>query len=54
MKTAYINGVILDGKEDITPVTGMTIITNGEYIESVQPVDISLPSDCKVIDLGGK
>ena len=54
MKAAYINGVILDGKEDMAPVMGMTIITNGEFIESVQPADISLPADCKVIDLGGK
>ena len=54
MKTAYINGVILDGKEDMIPITRMTIITNGEFIESLQPADVSLPSDCKVIDLGGK
>lgn len=54
MKTAYINGVILNGKEDMTPVTGMTIVTNGEYIDSVQAADIPLPADCEAVNLGGK
>lgn len=54
MKTAYINGVILNGKEDMAPVTGMTVVTSGEYIASVQTADIPLPADCEVVDLGGR
>ena len=54
MKTAYINGVILSGKEDMTPVAGMTVVTNGEYIDSVQPAGAALPKDCEMIDLNGK
>ena len=54
MKTAYINGVILSGKENMTPVAGMTVVTNGEYIDSIQPADAALPKDCEVIDLNGK
>lgn len=54
MKTAYINGVILNGQKDMTPITGMTIVTSGEYITSVQAADIPLPADCEVVDLGGR
>ena len=54
MKTAYINGLILNGKEDMTPVAGMTIVTNGEYIDSIQPAGAALPEDCEVVDLNGK
>ena len=54
MKTAYINGVILNGKEDMAPVTGMAVVTSGEYIASVQAADIPLPADCEVVDLGGR
>ena len=54
MKTAYINGLILNGKEDMTPVAGMTIVTSGEYIDSIQPAGAALPEDCEVVDLNGK
>lgn len=54
MKTAYINGNILSGKEDMTPVAGMTVVTSGEYIDSIQPAVADLPKDCEVIDLKGK
>lgn len=54
MKTAYINGLILNGKEDMTPVAGMTVVTSGEYIDSIQPASDALPEDCEVVDLNGK
>lgn len=54
MKTAYINGLILNGKEDMTPVAGMTVVTSGEYIDSIQPASDALPEDCEVVDLKGK
>lgn len=54
MKTAYINGIILDGTEKMEPVPGMSIITDGETIEAVQPAEEKLPEGCEVVDLQGK
>lgn len=54
MKTAYINGNVLNGKEDMTPVAGMTVVTSGEYIDSIQPAGAALPENCEIVDLNGK
>ena len=53
-KTAYTNGILLSGHEDMTPVTGMTLITDGEKIAAIQPTAQPLPSHCREVDLGGK
>ena len=37
MKYAYINGQILDGSENMTPQTGMMILTDGDKIEAIIP-----------------
>ena len=52
MKKAYINGFILDGTENMTPVKGIIITENGR-IAYVLPEDADI-SGCEKIDLGGK
>ena len=52
MKKAYINGFILDGTENMTPVKGIIITENGR-IACVLPEDADI-SGCEKIDLGGK
>lgn len=52
MKYAYINGIILDGSENMQPDSGKVILTNGERIERICPVGADL-SDYTVIDLKG-
>lgn len=37
MKRAYINGIILDGSENMQPQKGMSIITDGEKIVGIVP-----------------
>jgi imidazolonepropionase-like amidohydrolase len=53
MKYAYINGIILDGTENMTPKKGLIILTDGDTIK-----DIVLKSDrprgYRTIDLGGR
>ena len=51
-KTAYINGVILSGEEDMRPVTGKTLITEGGRIAAIRDAGADL-SGCQVIDLDG-
>ena len=43
MKVAYINGIILNGSEDMRPQKGMMILTDGEKIESVVPQTAKSP-----------
>lgn len=43
MKVAYINGIILNGSEDMRPQKGMMILTDGEKIESVVPQTAKAP-----------
>ena len=31
MKYALINGIILDGREDMAPREGMAVLINGQY-----------------------
>ena len=53
MKRAYINGIILDGSENMQPQKGMSIITDGEKIVGIVPAG-SEGADCEKVDLGGK
>lgn len=53
-KTAYINATLLDGTKDMRPITGTTVITQGDKIIAVQPPEIRLPDGCEVVDLAGK
>lgn len=53
MKKAFINGIILDGSENMQPQTGLSIITEGESIIDIVPAG-SESADCEKIDLGGK
>ena len=51
-KTAYVNGVILTGEENMTPITGHNILTSGDRIIDIQPADASTEG-YEIIDLNG-
>ena len=38
-KYAFTNGVILTGEENMTPITGHTLLTSGDRIIDIQPAD---------------
>lgn len=50
---AYINGIILNGKEDMQPLSGYCILTDGETIQDVVLKE-DVPSGAELIDLKGK
>ena len=56
MRNAYINGIILDGTENMVPQQGKIIFTDGSKIEKI--ADAAGPdADLKgyeIVDLGGK
>lgn len=52
-KYAFINGTILNGTRDMSPETGMIIMTNGERIEAIVPDGADL-TGYEVIDLSGQ
>ena len=52
-KQAFINGIILDGSENMTPVKGKTILTKGKIIEKIVDEDYDL-TGYEVIDLKGQ
>ena len=54
MKIAYINGIILNGSEDMRPQKGMMILTDGEKIESVVPQTAKVPEGYQQVDLNGR
>lgn len=54
MKVAYINGIILNGSEDMRPQKGMMILTDGEKIESVVPQTAKVPEGYQQVDLNGR
>lgn len=54
MKVAYINGLILNGSEDMRPQKGMMILTDGEKIESVVPQTAKAPGGYQQVDLNGR
>ena len=51
-KVAYINGVILTGEENMTPITGHILMTEGDRITGIQPADTSVEG-YEVVDLNG-
>ncbi len=51
MKTAYINGIILDGTLDMEPQTGKVIIVQDKKIVAIEDADKADISGAKVIDL---
>ena len=51
MRTAFYNGIILSGKEDMEPVSGKVIVTDGEIISEILDY---IPEDCSKFDLKGK
>ena len=52
MKTAYINGFILDGTADMQPRRETVIVENGK-ITDLLPAGALLPADCRITDLQG-
>lgn len=54
MKYAYINGIILDGSENMEPQTDKVILTDGEKIEAVsEKAQVDL-ADYEIVDLRGR
>lgn len=52
MKRAYCNAILLDGTEQMTPLTGKVVLTDGETITAIQ--DEGQPLDgYEVVDLKG-
>lgn len=52
MKTVYINGIVLDGSENMQPKTGLAIVTEGEKIVAVEPCQAAYDGS-QIIDLKG-
>lgn len=52
MKTAYTNGKILNGHEDMTPVTGLAVLVDGETITGIIP-DGEVSAEYTAVDLRG-
>lgn len=52
MRYAFTNGIILNGKEDMTPVRGKTILTDEETIIDIMDDSVST-AGYEVIDLNG-
>ena len=53
MKTAYINGIILDGTANMQPRSGEIVLVDGENIEAIVP-DGSDLSGYEIVDLKGQ
>ena len=54
MKYAYINGILLDGREAMTAQTGKAVITDGSRITAVVDQAGADLTGCTVVDLEGK
>ena len=54
MKTAYCNGIILDGTKDMVPQFGKTVFVENGVISSIKDASGDDLSGCEVIDLHGK
>jgi len=52
MKYAYVNGAVLSGAEDMEPVRGLAVLTDGETIADLVP-ERSVPEGFETVDLGG-
>ena len=51
-KLAFTNGVILTGEEDMQPIRGRILFTDGDRIEAIRP-DGASTAGYEVIDLAG-
>lgn len=54
MKKAFINGVILDGSEEMVPLTGHAVLVNGDKIAAVVPEKEASSAEYEAIDLEGQ
>lgn len=52
-KTAYVNGIILDGSIDMEPVKGKAILVEGETIKEIVPKRKVDKKEYKIVDLKG-
>ena len=52
MKYAFVNGIILDGKKDMQPVTGKAVLTDGNRIVDIVS-DLAALQGYEIIDLKG-
>lgn len=52
MKTAYTNGKVLNGHEDMVPVAGLAVLVNGETITGVVSAE-KIPPGHTTVDLRG-
>lgn len=53
MKTAYKDGIILDGTKDMTLRKGETVVVENGRITDILPAGGLLPSDCEIVSLNG-
>lgn len=53
MNYSYINGIILNGQEDMEPIIDHIILTEGQYIKAIVPKESDLQG-YEIIDLNGK
>lgn len=54
MKKAFINGILLDGNKEMTPLAGRTVLVDRDKITAVVPEGEVSSADCEVIDLKGQ
>lgn len=54
MKIAFINGIILDGSENMEPQEGKMILTNGESISEITSFNKDRLKGYQIVDLKGK
>jgi len=52
MKKVFINGIILNGSEDMEPIKGKSVVVEGNKIIAITDGN-AVSSDCEVIDLQG-
>ena len=52
MKTAYINGIILNGYEDMVPTPDLVVLVDGETIAGIVPAG-EVPAEYTAVDLRG-
>ncbi|MDO4983587.1 MAG: amidohydrolase family protein [Eubacteriales bacterium] len=54
MKTAYCNGIILDGTKNMVPQYGKTVFVENGIITGIEDTSQEALSGCEVVDLKGK
>ena len=52
MRYAFVNGTILDGTEDMQPVRGKAVLTDGDKIVDITG-DVAALEGCEIIDMKG-